>query len=399
MTKKEEQTRKDTRENDEKGMTTTMMNKKTNDDHEHDHVGVYEPAIFRFTCTGSLIATTDGLASADPFKPALSSPKDHPNGHQTNTNSDANGHVADNGESAVFCQGLQSRLEHTLDLERTTTTNDAVAQFEKVLSHTSIPIMTPPPPPPRRQRNPSVKPTSRSTATSTPAPMPVNQAMVSTEDLPFTDITCLGKTKVHVLVVRDVTTQQDRLMGIAPDCKFGYTSKEIGHGDGTFDHFHTVRVGSLEATILNHIENIGGDMTHNQQHAKETTTRENRDTREVTPVIPRDHENEPIDTSMVPSTNRTRERQHPVGPLFVSPLDAMKRVYKASGKVMVAMQKNALFLGNTLTDGFPSRMVGSGQKIVGQFGPTYDRTTKLMKTVYKRWFDGWNEGSRGGGFF
>ena len=68
-----------------------------------------------------------------------------------------------------------------------------------------------------------------------------------------------------------------------------------------------------------------------------------------------------------------------------NPTDMTTMARRFGEKWWKAIKSNAVLLSQSFSNDFPQRMLHSSHKIVGQFGKTYDRTTKLMGSVYRLW--------------
>ena len=69
-----------------------------------------------------------------------------------------------------------------------------------------------------------------------------------------------------------------------------------------------------------------------------------------------------------------------------SPLSITEQVFKMSAKVFQHMQANARLVQDAVKDDFPGRTYAAGNRIIGEFGNTFDKTLQLMGKVTKSFF-------------
>mmetsp|Transcript_11305 Transcript_11305/g.17490 ORF Transcript_11305/g.17490 Transcript_11305/m.17490 type:complete len:319 (-) Transcript_11305:140-1096(-) len=264
--------------------------------------------------------------------------------------------------SAGVCQGIQSRLEHVRDLQRSTRDEAASAFLSAANYPTDLPEEGDTP---HAEALQSLLQTQaliydehnkeESTNTKRHEPDPVN---------PWNDWSCYGSTEVHLLVLRDVSDNKETVAGVAPECALGLSIRDVGTptSGGVVG---TIRMGPLEVNLVGdyYDEQNPSTADSRQQHHHKS----NRSNSALSSTAPY---SQPATTTKA-DTN----------------VEFYEKFMKASEKLSNSMQHNAHFLKNELSDEFPSRMVDGAKRVVGQFEKTADRTLKLMKSVYHMWRD------------
>jgi len=194
-------------------------------------------------------------------------------------------------------------------------------------------------------------------------------AMTTEEDEEWQDWYAYGSTEVHLLVLRDAKTDTERTMGIAPVCKYGFSVRDMGgkkHKRGTTTTLASLHVSPLEIAV-------GSSSTAEEEEEEETINEEETNTFS--------HRKQQMITDYEKryktDDNETKEKE---GITF-------QKVYNQSFKITNAMKANAIMLRDSIKDDFPNRMYYSSQRITGQFGKTFDKTTKLMSDVFYQF---WN---------
>mmetsp|Transcript_15879 Transcript_15879/g.24050 ORF Transcript_15879/g.24050 Transcript_15879/m.24050 type:complete len:329 (+) Transcript_15879:41-1027(+) len=284
---------------------------------------LYHPSIFRYRCRGIFSATSDEPGS--------------------------------NG----ICWGIQSKLKHVRDLPRSTEKESVNAFLQAAnyvnndegandVTESTAMIYDP---------KPSAK-TPNETLGSVSSPHNSLKSQSKTQD-EWHDWDTYGSTDVHVLILRDAKTNEEKTAGLAPDCRLGVSRRDIGKEKVGGESITSIRIGPVEVKIVNQYEH------HNptkQQDASSVGGKEKVDT----PVNLQKKEE-------VQEKNKTGE-----GITF-------EKVYDKSGKIVNAMKSNAVILRDAVSEDFPSRCWEASQRVTAQFGKTLDRTSKLASDLYNIW--------------
>ncbi len=190
----------------------------------------------------------------------------------------------------------------------------------------------------------------------------------------FSTMAFYGSTDVSVLMLRDA--KKAEVVAVAPDCKLGLTIREAGDNTGG-ESFSTLRVGPVEVTVGNQYEYQEKDqLNHNNSRThKRNLTKQINDTNKN--LLQK--KNNKLQKDEAPFSNSDTHQQ--------SEQDYLKKVVYAFSKTAESMQNNAKMIKDELSDDFPSRVLKAGDKIVGNFGKTMDRTKKVVLDVYKMWSD------------
>lgn len=98
-------------------------------------------------------------------------------------------------------------------------------------------------------------------------------------------------------------------------------------------------------------------------------------TQKSTPYKQRDDER---DVPKNPSTDDGRTKS--------PPLSTAEKVFKMSAKVFQHMQANARLVQDAVKEDFPGRTYAAGNRIIGEFSNTFDKTLQLMGKVTKSLF-------------
>ena len=378
---------------------------------------LYEPSVFRFQCHGALYASSHSL---DNHKSKISS------GTASTSSSSSSSSLLSESTNHFLCRGLQTRLQHEIELQRTTSKQDAAMQFVHAAEFT-------------RGKSPALaRSLSQQATTNTPrssddkkrlqqdlddwkhtngivlqtsfdedesSSSPSSTSSSSSPSFPYCDLLCFGSTTVYLLVVRDVHQQKDEVVGVVPDCKLGYSIKEVALNETQLDRFDTAHLIASEIMLKRQFEFDNDDIADSHRIRRPTKENDNNDddkreqenmeanvaTKDDARLLKNvlDAEKQLQEGSNVDDADKSGDPQsnpnRPGTKRTVSLVEAPARVYHASSRIARAMKTNATILKDTLNDDFASRMVDSGQRIVVQFGRTYDRTTRLMHSVYKLW--------------
>mmetsp|Transcript_21501 Transcript_21501/g.31814 ORF Transcript_21501/g.31814 Transcript_21501/m.31814 type:complete len:316 (-) Transcript_21501:31-978(-) len=148
-----------------------------------------------------------------------------------------------------------------------------------------------------------------------------------------------GSTDVHLLVLRDSKTNDEKIVGLAPDCRFGLSLRDIGKEGVGGVNIAVGRLGPLELTTIRH------DETRKSAEKQMSTDRN------------------------------------------VGKIITLQDFYDQSGKLVHAMKVNAIILRDAFSEDFPARCWQSSQRIVSQFGKTLNQSSKLLQDLYKIWKD------------
>lgn len=257
------------------------------------------------------------------------------------------------------CRGIQSRMEHVRDLHPATR-EEAINVFCQAVDY-----------PPEQQDSSQGEPHTHETLQA----LLQSQALIYDEetenlnqtdkkgtkmeeqvDSPWHDWDCYGSTDIHLLVLRDLKTKKENIVGVSPDCALGVSVRDVGTNQGG-DTIATIRVGPLEVSLGNHYEfhDEPADTSRNAANKKDSLQK--RQTHPAPTALAKDQE------------------------------DYSRKVLNMAGKIVDNMKQNATILKDAVSEDFPSRVLDSSFRIVGQFGKTLDRTTKLMGTVLSMWRD------------
>lgn len=163
--------------------------------------------------------------------------------------------------------------------------------------------------------------------------------VVSDREEEWKEVDCYGLTNVEILVLQDSETNQSSLTAVAPHVMVGSSIRDVGTKEGS-SLSGTLHLGPLEIGF------DGGLETHEDKDKKQA-----------------------------PRIN-TKETKN-------GSLDLMA----FSVKVGENMKKGAEILKHSVEEEFPSRVLDAGQRVVGQVGPTIERTGKVVKAIFRVWFD------------
>jgi hypothetical protein len=165
--------------------------------------------------------------------------------------------------------------------------------------------------------------------------------VVSENEDDWKEVDCFGVTDVEILVLQDAETNQSVVAAVAPHVMVGNSIKDVGTKEGS-NISGTLHLGPLEITVdggLATPEDEQQKQAPNKNNAKETTTKE-------------------------------------------SP-----NLMAFSQKVVENIVKGAELVKSSVEEEFPSRFLDAGQRVVGQVGPTIQRTGKVAKAIFHVWFD------------
>jgi len=285
---------------------------------------LYYPSIFRYKCRGAFHVSSDDTGSAG------------------------------------VCQGIQSRLEHVRDLQRSTRDEAASAFLSAANYPTDLPDEGDTP---HAEALRSLLQTQALIYNENNEDSTTKKGNDLDPDNPWNDWSCYGSTEVHLLVLRDISDNKETIAGVAPECALGLSIRDVGTptSGGVVG---TIRMGPIEVNLVGDYYDEQNPSTADgrQQHNKKNN-RSNSSTSQIT-------------SPSQPTMDKP-----------VSNAVFYEKFMKASRKLSYSMQHNALFLKNELSDEFPSRMVDGAKRVVGQFEKTTERTLKLMKSVYHFWRD------------
>ena len=71
-----------------------------------------------------------------------------------------------------------------------------------------------------------------------------------------------------------------------------------------------------------------------------------------------------------------------------SQIPSPEKAYGMGSKILQHMKANAIILKDAVKEDFPNRTFAAGNRIVGEFGNTFDKTVQLMGKVSKALFGG-----------
>jgi hypothetical protein len=193
-----------------------------------------------------------------------------------------------------------------------------------------------------------------------------NSPATTEEDDEWHDWYCYGSTEVHLLVLRDVKTNQEKTVGIAPDCRLGVSIRDVGQATSG-DTLATLRLGPVEISLGNHYEirdeNDEKEHPRHSAHARRSTKK---------------LKNEEGANKNDDIVNKKSEHKESSGL-------TTQKVFDKSKKIAEAMLGNAIILRDAVKEDFPQRCWESSQRVAGQFGKTVDRTAKLAQDLYRIW--------------
>jgi hypothetical protein len=156
------------------------------------------------------------------------------------------------------------------------------------------------------------------------------------------EVDCYGFTNVEILVLQNVQTKQSLLTAVAPHVMVGNSIRDVGTKQEGSSLSGTLHLGPLEI-------GFDGDLE---------TTHEDHEEKKQAPLA---------------NTKETENKS----------LDLME----FSIKVGENMKKGAEILKHSVEEDFPSRVFDAGQRVVGQVGPTIQRTEKVARAVFRVWLD------------
>jgi hypothetical protein len=165
--------------------------------------------------------------------------------------------------------------------------------------------------------------------------------IVSDKEDDWKEVDCYGITNVEILVLQDATTNQSTVTAVAPHVTVGSSIKDVGTKEGS-NISGTLHLGPLAITV------DGGLETPEHEQQKQE-----------------------------PNKDNVREAMTKEIPDLVA----------FSQKVAENMVKGAEILKSSVEEEFPSRVLDAGQRVVGQVGPTIQRTGKVAKAMFHVWFD------------
>lgn len=236
-------------------------------------------------------------------------------------------------EDDRVCRGIQYGLTHAAESHRLISRHEATRDFA-ILNGTAK----------DRQHVSPGMPTSINNALKTQA-IDMQQ---SNNDKVWNEVDSYGITDVEVLVLQDSKTKKSEVASVAPHTFVGNSVRDVGTHEGTIMSA-TVHLGPLEITLDSGVE----EPEENNTHASNK------------PVSPQENKR-------AAPARRDSRRTDPV---------------ELGKKVVNNMVKGASTLKDAVSEDFPSRMYDASHRVVGQMGNTVERTGKVVKSLYRIWFD------------
>ena len=201
----------------------------------------------------------------------------------------------------------------------------------------------------------------------------------------WSTLACYGTTQVSVLLLRD--EKKAEVAAVASENTLGLTVRDEGNSSGG-QAITTVRIGPLEVNVGNHYE---FDEEEEQKDRDQAL-----DEREK-PLWPPKFvgHKEPGkgrfgQNGIWPGRESDTKGEKSRPPLLLSSEEEevfTDRFKKTLNQTADAMWNNAKMVKNEMSDDFPVRMTQSGERIIGQFGKTLERTKKLAVDVFRMWSD------------
>jgi len=235
------------------------------------------------------------------------------------------------------CRGIQYGLQHAAESHRTLSRKEATEDFG-MLNGTAK----------DRQHISPGMPKSINEAFRTQA-IVMNDKPES--DKEWNEIDSYGITDVEVLVLQDAKTKKSEVTSVAPHCFLGNSIRDVGTKDGTMMSA-TVHLGPLEITM-----DSGVEEPHQNTHAAKHKQQQQQSPPRYAPARPDD------------SGSRRPD------------------LMQFSKKVADNMVKGASTLKDAVSEDFPSRVYSASQRVLAQTGKTVERTGKVVKSLYRVWFD------------
>jgi hypothetical protein len=162
---------------------------------------------------------------------------------------------------------------------------------------------------------------------------------------------CYGKTEVEYLVLKDPKSGNERISALTPRNN-GLSIRRIEADSGSITN---IMVGWLSIVL---------DTSFFQDSPTPEINNNNNDNSK------RSLEERPPVEAMTPSSAPQET--------FDLARYAAGKMWAVSLKVVDAMQGNAVWLSQQVQDDFPQRTATAGNKIIGNLGPTVDKTFKYM---------------------
>lgn len=296
---------------------------------------LYNPTIFRYKCRGAFSITSD-----------------EPHSHG-------------------FCRGIQTQLQHVRDLQTSTEQASLDDFLQDFVPHNSGGDLA-------NQNDILDVPAMVFDFNTKEVPPPPKNNTTAPEE--WHDWSSYGSTEVRLLLLKDTTTNQEKVVAVAPQCRLGLAVRDVGHSQKGGDTVATVRLGPIEVLLRNQYEVEDDDMEHRnmdtRNNANVTTLNDDNDDGKTTK--PKNHDDD--DGPLPRNPNRS------ISPMMF--YNAGQKVFAQSGKIVQSMQTNARILREATREDFPQRCVASSQRIVLQVGKTVTQTADLMQSLYELWNNG-----------
>jgi len=154
------------------------------------------------------------------------------------------------------------------------------------------------------------------------------------------------------MIHQPMARKQPEVTAIVPECRLGVTVSNVE----TEDHGETIvsiRVGPVEIALGDSYDIVEDDGTK--------------------------------EISSGNDNNKGKQNDHITSLRGGFPPAMMEKFKVTMERTASSMKKNAEALGDELKDDFPSRAVKAGEKVINNFGKTFDRASKLASDLYKMW--------------
>lgn len=257
--------------------------------------------------------------------------------------------------TAGTCKGFQSTLEH-IDHWRLTTREEAIRVFQQKSGDNE-----------ERFTNGNAVQQENATAAAHSLRMISNVLVYpskesgdkrSKEEKSREDWSCYGSTEVDLLVLRPQHSKQESIAAVAPYSAPGVTIRDVAAPslDGS-DRTSTIRLGIVEIVYQSSITD-----SYDQEEEQEVQYEAGKDP--------------------PPKSSKRKQESTPVS----------TRIWQSGTNVLKHIRINSKLMYEATQENFPQRSLKASERIVEEFGKTFDRTTSLIKRVV---FWGW--GDEGGG--
>uniref|UniRef100_A0A7S2IEE9 Uncharacterized protein n=2 Tax=Helicotheca tamesis TaxID=374047 RepID=A0A7S2IEE9_9STRA len=188
-------------------------------------------------------------------------------------------------------------------------------------------------------------------------------------------------------------TDETELAGMSPDCTLGFTLKEVGTDDGG-ESLLTLQLGPLEISVQNHFdfeeEEEGVEDDYENQHDLDFASagvssqkqEQHHSSRQKHPVINNHPEQQQKYSSKKDNSNNYGGDNS--GNNNMEPFE--KRFLNKMSETASSMKSNAEILYHEANSkDFPSKVVTSGEKVIGGFGKTLQNMDKFANDLVKMW--------------